>query len=108
MVTVRAVGIGLLGKTDLPNRANTEPSAEALDKAKSADKQQRYRKLYLDNTWHNVPCIPRDDLALGGAPLCGPLVIEESYTVLLLHADWTVRVIDNGDLLCERSAGESV
>ena len=50
-----------------------------------------------------MPCLHRDSLIPGGAALTGPLIVEESYTVLLLMTGWTVRVIDNGDLLCERA-----
>ncbi len=107
IVTVRAVGVGLLGKTDLPNQPKTKTSA--VDSAASnLTGDKRYRTLYLDNAQHKVPCILRDDLSVGDAPLSGPVVIEESYTVLLLHAGWTVQVIDNGDLLCERSGVASV
>ena len=68
----------------------------------SAD-SARTRKLFLDGSECEVPCLHRDSLVPGGAALSGPLIVEESYTVLLLMAGWTVRVIDNGNLLCERA-----
>ncbi|OED40956.1 hypothetical protein AB833_10700 [Chromatiales bacterium (ex Bugula neritina AB1)] len=101
IVTVRAVGVGLLGKTDSAEPIEPEPITPVA--GISITETNRHRKLYLHDQEHSVPCILRDDLRRGADPLTGPLIIEESYTVLLLETGWTVRVIDNGDLLCERS-----
>ena len=66
------------------------------------DSANRQRKLYLDGEEHSVRCISRSELSQGSKSINGPLIIEESYTVLLLLPGWSVRVIDNADLLCER------
>ena len=96
IVTVRAVGVGRFGQSE------TQPLATSVSTRVSAD-SARTRKLYLDGSECEVPCLHRDSLIPGGAALTGPLIVEESYTVLLLMDGWTVRVIDNGDLLCERT-----
>ena len=96
IVTVRAVGVGRFGQSE------TQLQATSVSTRVSAD-STRTRKLYLDGRECEVPCLHRDSLVPGGAALSGPLIVEESYTVLLLMAGWTVRVIDNGNLLCERA-----
>ncbi len=117
IVTVRAVGIGLLGKSGLNSTGpdskepgsqepgsqeqGTHSASAAVNGATVAD-SRRHRRLYLDGRECEVPCLHRDSLLPGVAALPGPLIIEENYTVLLLLEGWTVRVIDNGDLLCER------
>jgi len=104
IVTVRAVGIGVLSEhsqqiqSELPVTGSETTANEAVDVI-------RHRKLYLDNAEQDVNCINRDSLLPGDPPVEGPLIIEESYTVLLLSAGWCARVIENGDLLCERTDG---
>ena len=96
IVTVRAVGVGRFGQSEIQLQATSASTKVSADSA-------RTRKLYLDGSECEVPCLHRDSLIPGGAALTGPLIVEESYTVLLLMTGWTVRVIDNGDLLCERA-----
>ena len=94
IVTVRAVGIGVLGQSDL--------NAQLPPELVGSDDKQRTRRIYLDTAETDVPCVSRTNLRAGDAPVTGPLVVEESYTALLLTDGWQARVIDNGDLLCEK------
>jgi N-methylhydantoinase A len=94
IVTVRAVGIGVLGQSDL--------NAQLPPELVGSDDKQRTRRIYLDTAETDVPCVSRNNLRAGDAPVTGPLVVEESYTALLLTDGWQARVIDNGDLLCEK------
>ena len=96
IVTVRAVGVGRFGQSEIQLQATSASTKVSADSA-------RTRKLYLDGSECEVPCLHRDSLVPDGTALSGPLIVEESYTVLLLMTGWTVRVIDNGDLLCERA-----
>ena len=96
IVTVRAVGVGRFGQPETQLQTTSVSTKVSADSA-------RTRKLFLDGSECEVPCLHRDSLVPGGAALSGPLIVEESYTVLLLMAGWTVRVIDNGNLLCERA-----
>jgi len=126
IVTVRAVAIGELGQShsavagewqlpaagaDAPvtDKSATDESATGNSGNDNAGKDRsigdnaiRQRTLYLDGDERRVRCISRSELTPGDKPIDGPLIIEESYTVLLLLPGWRVRVIDNADLLCER------
>ena len=93
-MAVRVVGIGVLGQSDL--------NAQLPPELVGSDDKQRTRRIYLDTAETDVPCVSRNSLRAGDAPVTGPLVVEESYTALLLTAGWQARVIENGDLLCEK------
>lgn len=101
IVTVRAVAIGLLGKS----RLNITAASEHAPASTITSAGDRCRNLYLAGEECEVPCLSRDDILPGDGALTGPLIVEENYTVLLLLANWSVKVIDNGDLLCEWSDG---
>ena len=127
IVTVRAIATGLLSRSEDSHQHQSGLSVDSVE-ARGAEATEhvivnsmRYRKLYLGSTEGNarasaedraediveqqVACIYRESLKPGDSPVNGPLIIEESYTVLLLNAGWSARVIDSGDLLCERTAG---
>jgi N-methylhydantoinase A len=94
IVTVRAVGVGLLEK----------PALHATDSNKLAGLEHKTRELVLDGRQQAVPVIKRAAIVAGDAAKPGPLIVEEDYTVLLIEPGWSILAIDGGDLMCERSA----
>ena len=93
IVTMRAVALGLLDHPDTPSQTIQATS----------DAAPRTRQVWVGDCWTELPVHRRE--ALGTKPLTGPLVIEEDYSVHLIGAGWTIRVLGHGDLMAERSGG---
>jgi len=98
IVTIRVAGVGKLATVDISTAV--ESSAAAAGRASSCQ-----RTLYLDGRQMDVTCIHRESLSAAMPPVDGPIVIEENYTVLLIHQGWTIQSLGNGDLLCARPSG---
>ena len=97
IVTIRAVGIGLLGSTGITpvhSKKTSEPLAQV-------------RCIYLADKDCEVRCVRRDELDPQNKPITGPLIIEEDYTVLLIEAGWQINALNDGDLLCEKISGDT-
>ena len=92
IVALRAKAIGLL------ERIATSDDVAAAD----ADRRTT-RRVHVDDDWRDVPVRPRD--AIGQDPVSGPLMIDEDYATLWIHAGWTVRALANGDLIAMREEG---
>ncbi len=97
IVTIRAVGIGELGSTEITSEAEKKP--------RQAPPQRR--RIYLADKECDVRCMHRDEFDLQNKSITGPLIIEEDYTVLLIESGWRISKLKDGDLLCELISGET-
>ncbi len=88
IVTVRARAIGLLDKPGADHQLADDQNQPVA---------QRPSRL-------GMPVYRREALSAAQAPLNGPMIIEEDYTVLLIADGWQISVLDQGDLLSERIA----
>jgi len=89
IVALRVKAIGLLERITTSDRT---PLFEA-------DKRTT-RRIYLGDDYQDVPTLPR--AAIGHDAVSGPLMIDEDYSALWIHAGWTVHALDNGDLIARR------
>lgn len=93
VVTVRAVAIGLLGRTERLAEATTQSESTTADASR--------RRINLKDGWHETAVRPRDTITV--EPVDGPVLIEEAYSSILIEAGWTVRAVGNGSLMAQRA-----
>jgi N-methylhydantoinase A len=91
IVSLRASAIGRL--------IAPAPAVPALDGKQSAPRKRRVR---LDSTWQEVEVWRRDAMRNANA-ICGPAIIEEDYTTVLIASGWTCRRLDGGHLVATRN-----
>ncbi len=89
IVAVRAKAIGMLDRIT----ANDDGSGDRFGR-------RSMRRVHVGGGWHDVAVVPRD--ALGPDPISGPLMIEEDYSGLWIHAGWSVRMQPTGDIIATR------
>ncbi|MEM9140187.1 MAG: hydantoinase/oxoprolinase family protein [Pseudomonadota bacterium] len=89
IVAVRATVIGLL------DHVETSGGAEPVLRGGST------RRIFCSGAWEDVPTLPRN--ALGEALMPGPMIIEEAYSSLWIHAGWGAKTAEGGDIIAERS-----
>ena len=87
IVTIRARAIGRMSR-DLVMETPVTAAAEA-----------RTRPVWRDG-WQETEVRRRD--TVGTAPVAGPAVIVEDYSVLWIAPGWSVRAAEGGDLIAER------
>ena len=92
IVALRAVATGKLETPAAP-----EPGA-ASTPARGTD-----REVCLNGAWLSVPTVSRETALAAEAPLDGPLLVCEDYTVLLIAPGWKLMPLGQGDLLAQRT-----
>ncbi|NNF78701.1 MAG: hydantoinase/oxoprolinase family protein, partial [Rhizobiales bacterium] len=92
VVALRAVATGKLEKH----------SARAAGRA-AASPARTERKVCIAGKWRTVPAISREEALAAGAPIPGPLLVCEEYTVLLIAPGWQLSPLGHGDLLARRT-----
>jgi N-methylhydantoinase A len=60
------------------------------------------RQVYTDGGWRDLPIHERCRIAAGHV-LTGPLIVEEPHATLYLPVGWTLRLLEQGELLAEQS-----
>lgn len=90
IVTLRAKALGLLERTE----ARTAPADSG---------ENGSRDLWRDGAWQPTPVRPR--AAIGPDPVAGPLVVDEAYSALWIAPGWTIRALEGGDLIADRTGG---
>lgn len=90
IVALRARVIGLLDHVETSDETETAADTGAT------------RRIYHRGAWQNVPTLPRN--ALGDLAAPGPMIIEEAYSSLWIHAGWTARTVAGGDIMAERAS----
>ena len=93
VVTLRAVAIGLLSRSEHPTAATERPDAAIADAAS--------RGINLRDGWHDTPVRRRETIA--PEPVDGPVLIEEAYSSILVEAGWTIRAVGDGALMAQRT-----
>lgn len=59
-------------------------------------------RMWVDNTWRDVPVYSRDELG-SGAQISGPAIVAESNSTTVIDAGWSGSVNKFGHLLLEQS-----
>ncbi len=59
-------------------------------------------RMWVDDTWHDVPVYSRDELG-SGAQITGPAIVAESNGTTVIDAGWSGSVNKFGHLLLEQS-----
>ena len=88
-VTVRLAATGRLPK---PRRTAIADGGDGAAKGT--------RAVYADGEWRDLPIYERRRIAAGRV-LAGPLIVEEPHATLFLPARWTLRLLEQGELLAE-------
>jgi N-methylhydantoinase A len=92
IVNFRVTALGIVDKPELPRW---------LSGGEAADAVVGTRQVWFDGGFRETPILDRTRLATG-VTLRGPAIVEESGSTTLLPPEWSLRVLDHGDLLLER------
>lgn len=93
VVTVRAVAIGLLGRT--------ERQADAAAQPETATSAAGQRRINLREGWHETAVRQRETIT--SEPIAGPVLVEEAYSSILIETGWMVRAVHSGALMAQRT-----
>ncbi|MCP5085015.1 MAG: hydantoinase/oxoprolinase family protein [Alphaproteobacteria bacterium] len=91
VVALRAVATGKLEKHGARAAERAVPAPESTE-----------REVCIAGKWRTVPTISREEALAAGAPMTGPLLVCEEYTVLLIAPGWQLSPLGHGDLLARR------
>jgi N-methylhydantoinase A len=92
IVNFRVTALGVVDKPDLPRWLSGGIRADAVIGT---------RQVWFDGGFRETPIHDRMRLA-AGVTLRGPAIVDESGSTTLLPPDWSLRVLDHGELLLER------
>ena len=90
IVSLRAAAIGRL----TTSAARTTQSA-------GSGRPSAQRRIWIGGSWQQLPVWQRCDVT-GSAIVCGPAIVEEAYTTIVLSPGWTCRPVQDGHLIATK------
>ena len=66
-----------------------------------ADAKVETRSVFFAGAFHDTPVLDRAKIPAGAA-MAGPAIVEEAGSTTVVPPDWSLRVLDSGDLILKR------